>query len=124
MLRRPVALVGLTAAGDAEGVGGDILRDHAAGGDICSLTDRDRCNQSGVTADKGAVLHGGLMLLHPVKVDRCRAAAEIAVVSDQRIAEIGQVRCPGVITDLRIFDLNKLPIFVLRPISESGRMCA
>ena len=79
MFCRPVALIGLAGTADGQGVGGNVLGDDAAGSHISAFAHGDGSNQSRVAADKGILFHGGAVLFHPVKVDRGRAAAEVAV---------------------------------------------
>ena len=75
----------------AERAGGHVLGDRRAGGDVGALADRDRRDQLRVAADERAVLDRRLMLRLAVVVAGDRAGADVDLLADHRVAEIGEV---------------------------------
>src|SRR5271169_6374992 len=55
----PVGLGGLAAAGDAEGVGGDVFGDGGAGGDVGAVAEFYGSDEDGIAANEDAVTDGG-----------------------------------------------------------------
>ena len=107
MLCGPFLLVGLAGAGNAERLRGDVLRDGGACTDVSAAADLQRGDEGGVAADKGALAHDGLVLLHAVKVRGGHAAAEVAVGTGLGVAEVGQMGHLGIFAQTGVFQLDK-----------------
>ena len=84
----PLFLIGLAAAGQAQGPGRHVLGDDGPGSNVRALPHPDRSHQTGVAAYKGAVLQHRLVFVHPVKVGRGNAAANVAILAQGRVAQI------------------------------------
>lgn len=87
----PAFEVSLTLSGDAKRSGGNILGDGAAGSGICAVADLDRSDKVGVAADEAIVADGGAELVLAVIIAGDRAAAEVAVLANIAVADVGQV---------------------------------
>jgi len=81
----------LAAAGDGERVGGDIVRDGGAGGDVGAIADADRGDEDGIAADEDAVADLGVIFGDAVVVTSDGAGADVRVAADGGVAEIGEV---------------------------------
>src|SRR5436305_1342182 len=87
----PAWFVGLAAAGEGEGVGGDVLGDAAAGGYIGSGADGDGGDEGGVGAYEGAVADGGDVLVDAIVVAGDGSGAYVDARADDGVAEIVEV---------------------------------
>src|SRR5947209_19036947 len=81
----------LARARDPEGAGGYVLGDHRSGGRVCVVADRHRSDERRVDArldsraDRRAVLAGAVV------VGRDRARAQVRVLADGGIADVGEI---------------------------------
>ena len=91
LVRDPAFFVGLLAARDRQRVGRHVLRDRRASRDIRSAPDPDRCNQLRVAADECAVFDHRRVLGDAVVVAGDRAGADVDVLADGGVAEVGEV---------------------------------
>ena len=87
----PALQIGLAFAGNAHIPGGHILGDGAACGGVSAVAHGYGCNQIGVAAHKHIVADGGAELIFAVVVAGNGAAAEVAVLTHIRIANVGEV---------------------------------
>ena len=104
----PVLFVCLACAGDRQRHRRNIVRDGRARGGVCAVAHGDRRDQIRVAADEGVVADGGAVLFCTVVVDRDRSAAEIDVLSDVTVADIGQMRDLRPVVDDRVLELDKV----------------
>ena len=58
----PTGLVDLASASDAEGIGGNVVGNNGAGGDIGTIADAHGRNESRVAADEDAAADDGGVL--------------------------------------------------------------
>ena len=91
-LFRPAGLVDLTLARDGEGIGGHLVGDGGAGGDVAAVSDRDGGDEVCVAADEGVVANRAAELFEAVVVRRDRAAAEVDALAAIAVADVGEVR--------------------------------
>ena len=89
--RRPAFLVLLSAARDAQRAGRHVLGDRRSGRHVGARADRHRRDELRVAADEDAVLDHRRVLVDPVVVARDRARADVHLLADRRVAEVGQV---------------------------------
>jgi hypothetical protein len=80
--------------------------DHRAGGRVSPVSDGDGSNEHGVRADPDEGADGAAMLGHPVVVHEHRGRADVAVLTDARVAYISKVRHLGSGADVAAFDLD------------------
>lgn len=85
-----------------------LLRYGGSGCDIGAVTDRHRCDQCHVAADKGMVSYHGAVLGFPVVICGDNTACNVGVHSDGSVADIGQVRDFGSFADFGIFQFHKI----------------
>src|SRR3954447_696507 len=86
-LARPLFLIFLARATDAERVGGHGLRDHRAGGDVRSGADFNGRDQSGIAADESSFADGGRVFLLSIVIAGDRAGADVDLRANLGIAE-------------------------------------
>src|SRR5258708_8291337 len=99
--------VALLRAGDAERAVGHVLGDRRAGRGVGVVADRDRRDERGVDAAVDAAADPRPVLGAAVVVGRDRARAEVRVVTDVGVADVGQVRHLGAGADVGILDLDE-----------------
>ena len=87
----PAFEVGLAVAGDAEGLGGDILGDGAAGGGISAVAHLDGSHEVGIAANEAVVADLSAELILAVVIAGDGAAAKVAVLAHIAVANVGQV---------------------------------
>lgn len=110
-LFRPAGLVDLTLARDGEGIGGHLVGDGGAGGDVAAVSDRDRGDEVCVAADESVVANRAAELFKAVVVRRDRAAAEVDALAAIAVADVGEVRDLRAVADDAVFDLDKVADF-------------
>src|SRR6266540_684191 len=72
--------------------GRNVLGDGRAGRRLRPITDGEGRNQHGIRSDEGAVTHDGAVLVLAVVVDEHRAGADVDVLADLGVADVGEVR--------------------------------
>src|SRR3954447_23629297 len=82
----------LPGAGDAERVRRDVLGDHATRSRVRAIADFDRGHERRVDAGLDIGPDPGPMLLAAVVVGRDVAGADVGVLSDIGVTDVGQVR--------------------------------
>ena len=87
----PAFLVFLTSPTQAQGIGGNCLRDHGAGGEVRSGANLDWRNKCGIAPDKGAIADGSGVLFCAIVVAGDGSRSNVDSLSDFGIAEIRQV---------------------------------
>src|SRR6266699_2168813 len=87
----PALFVDLAAAGDGESFGRNVFGDGGPRRDISIFSDSDGSDQLRVGADESAVFNDGLVLLHAVVVARDNACADVDMLTDRRVTQIGEV---------------------------------
>src|SRR3954467_1784169 len=91
LLLDPAVDVALLAGTDCEGARRHVLADGRAGSHVRVPRHRDRRDELRVAADERAVLDDGLVLAGAVVVAGDRAGADVHLLADRRVAEVGQV---------------------------------
>src|SRR5262249_39697668 len=90
-LFRPIFFYHLPAAGNAQSIRRNIVRDRGTGRYVSALADSYRRNQLAIAADKDVVFDDGLILSLAVIVAGDRAGADINPVPDFGVADVGQM---------------------------------
>ena len=108
MFGGPIFFVGLACSGNGQRLLGDVIRYGRTGGDVGTVSYGDGGDERTVTADKSIVSDRRLKFIHTVEIDGDRAAAEVASGSELGIADVGKMRSPGIFSEVRIFDLDKI----------------
>src|SRR6476660_8673621 len=87
----PAFLVDLFAPGDRQRIGRHVLGNRRSRGNIRPSPDANRGDQLTVAADERAVFDHGWILRDAVLVAGNRPGTPVDVLSDRRVAEIGEV---------------------------------
>lgn len=100
---------------------GDITCDGGAGGDSDAVAYRNRGHQLGIRADKDIVANNRFVFVRAIVVAGDGARADIDVITDLRIAQIGQMTRLGAFAETRFFISTKLPTWAPSSSSAPGR---
>src|SRR6266702_1660502 len=103
---RPTLDDALDGALDGQRTGRNVLGDGRAGRCLRPITDGEGRNQHGIRSDEGAVTHDGAVLVLAVVVDEHRAGADVDVLADLGVADVGEVRHLAAAPDARLLDLH------------------
>src|SRR5947209_13087914 len=104
----PVGFIGRAAPRNGQRIGGDVLGDDRAGGDVGAIADAHRRDQRRVGPDEDAVADGRRMLRYAVVIAGNGAGADVGVASNARIAEIGQMVRLGPFAHHRLFQFDEV----------------
>src|SRR5215216_2887575 len=99
----------LLGPGDSQGARGDVPGDHRSSSSVCGIADIYGRDQCGVNPDPDVVADHGAVFAESVPVRGDRAGADVGLLADLRVADVGQVRdlAPG--ADLGALDLDERP---------------
>src|SRR6266700_3651034 len=103
---RPTLDDALDGALDGERTGRDVLGDGRAGRRLRPIADGEGRNQHGIRSDDGTVPDDRAVLALPVVVDEHRAGADVDVLADLGVADVGEVRHLAAAPDARLLDLH------------------
>lgn len=117
----PALFVYLRHAGEHQLVFRDVARHGSACGDGRAFRDRHRRHQLGIGADKHIVANDGFVLVRAIIVAGDGARADVNVIADFRVAEVGQVTRFRAFTQTRFFISTKLPTCAPSRSSAPGR---
>ncbi len=106
VLGDPVGQVGLPGAGDAHRAGRHVLGDDRTGGGVSPVADFDRRHEHVVGARAGVVTDDGVVLVLAVVVHEHGGGADVGLLADRRIADIGQVRDLRAAADFALLELD------------------
>lgn len=100
---------------------GDIARNGGAGGDRDAVAYRDRGHQLSIRADKDIIANNRFMLVRTIVVAGDGARADIDVIANLRIAQIGQMTALEPFPRRAFFISTKLPTWAPASSSAPGR---
>src|SRR3954471_522717 len=95
----------LPGAGDAERVGRDVVGDHATRSGVCAIADFDRRDERGVHAGLDIGPDLSAVLFAPVVVGGDVARADVRVLADVGVTDVGEMRDLRPAADRRVLDL-------------------
>ena len=98
----------MSASGHYQILGRHLFGDGRAGGDETVVRYGQRRHQHAVGADEHPVAEGGLVLLDPVEVTEHGAGTDVAALTDDRIADVGQVIGLAIAADSRVLGLHEV----------------
>ena len=98
----------LAAATDGDSICRYFLSDDRTSGCQGTVADRQRCDDSGIAADKGLVTDGGGELVLPIIIGQYGPSTEVDILADLSIAQIGQVASLGPFPNGRGFNFDKV----------------
>src|SRR5437870_1435012 len=99
--RRPAVLDDLLGASHGKGSWRDVLRDCGARSDVGALANGDGRHQARVGPDEGVVVDPRLVLGDSVVVAGDRPGADVDVLTDRGVSDVGKVRHLRPTADLR-----------------------
>src|SRR5215211_2388950 len=97
----------LPLTGDGQGALWNVLGDRRASASVRAVTDVERRHQGRVHAGLHALSELRAVLLTPVVVGGDGAGAEIAVIADVRVPDVGQMRHLCALADVGVLDLDE-----------------
>ena len=122
--RDPALLVDLLAARDRQRAGRHVLGDRRAGGDVRARADADGRDQLlSLPMNAPSSITVGCFV-RAVVVARDRAGADVDLLADRRVAEIGRWLAFDPRPSIVFFSSTKLPTCASSPTCDCGRRCA
>src|SRR5213594_5047253 len=104
----PAVLDDLGGASHRERSRGDVLRDRRARADVRTLADGDRRHQARVGPDESAVVDLRFVLGDAIIVAGDRPGADVDVLTDRGIADVGEMRYLRPPPNPRLFQLDEV----------------
>ncbi len=86
-----------------------ILGHRSPSGSKDAVPQADRGNEVGIAADEAVITNHGLVFVVAVIIDNNRSAAEIDSLADLCVADIGEVRYLGAVSNFSLFEFDKVP---------------
>ncbi len=117
----PALFVYLRHAGEHQLVFRDVARHGGACGDGRTFRDRHRRHQLGIGADKNIITNDGFVLVSAIIVTGDGACADVNVIADFRVAEVGQMTAFEPLPRRAFFISTKLPTCAPSRSSAPGR---
>ena len=103
----PVLDVALRTGGNRQRAGRDVLAQHGARAGVGAVADGHRRDEHGVRAGAHVRADGGALLGRAVVVDEHAGRADVAVLADVGVADVGQVRHLGAGADGGVLGLDE-----------------
>ena len=100
----PALFDDLMGACDCQGVGGNVFGDAGAGADVGSILNRDGRHQGGIAADENPFADDRTILVDAIVVAGDGAGADVGLLADFAIAEVGEVVGFGALAELGFLD--------------------
>src|SRR5580700_2564619 len=104
----PTGLIDLTAAGNRQRIGRNIVGNSGASRNVSAVAYFHRRHECGIAAHEYAAADDGGVLMDPIVIAGDGAGAHVGVAAHARIAEISKVHGFGALTDNAFLDLNKI----------------
>src|ERR671919_273791 len=105
-LRVPLDVV-LIGAGDSQGARRDVPGDHRSGSSVGRIPDIYRRDQGRVNRDSDVVADHRAVFAESIPVGGDRAGADVGVLTDLRVADVGEVRDLASGPDIGFLDLDE-----------------